>query len=208
MLTDPKKYVPRSVNSQCTEDEVGRLKVAAGVDRLRRLGAEVIAFAQDIKTVPEGVVAPNSIVITSVDNRRADIVSNRRAVRMGARLLKVNVESSPGNEVVAVRSYNFRHNRELCVECQFSDRHYAAHATRKVAMDRSTAGIPIARTGSRRPPRNLDSWPRSTSPRVVPAPIVGSLARGNTFREPATLATRCCSRSQIADVITCCDGQT
>lgn len=126
LLTDPKQYVPRSVGTQCREDEVGRLKVAVGADRLRQLGAEVISFAQDIKTVPAGVVAPHSIVITSVDNRRADIVSNRRAARMGARFLKVNVEPSPGIEVAAVRSYNFRQNSAPCVECQFTASHYAA----------------------------------------------------------------------------------
>jgi hypothetical protein len=74
--------------------------------------------------VPEGVIAPGAIVITSVDNRRADIVSNRRAARMGARLIKLNVEPALG--VAAVRAYDFRQATPLCVECQFGDGHYAA----------------------------------------------------------------------------------
>ncbi len=123
-LTDPKSYVPESVHSQCAVDEVGRLKVDIGTKRLRELGAEVTAFARDIYSVPEGVVTPDSIVITTVDNRRADIASNRRAARMGARLIKVNVE--PALEVAAVRTYDFREQTQICVECQFSDHHYAA----------------------------------------------------------------------------------
>jgi hypothetical protein len=124
VIADPKSYVPQSVWSQCTSQEVGRLKVDVGGERLRALGAEVASYARDINSVPEGVVTPGSIVVTTVDNRRADIVSNRRAARMGARLIKVNVEPTLG--VVAVRAYGFRRETRLCVECQFGDHHYAA----------------------------------------------------------------------------------
>lgn len=124
VLIDPKVYVPESVASQCTADEVGRLKVEIGAERLRQLAADVTTFAQDIQSVPEGVVKPDAIVVTSVDNRRADIVSNRRAVRMGTRLIKVNLE--PSFEVATVRAFDFCRETRLCVECQFSDRHYAA----------------------------------------------------------------------------------
>lgn len=124
VLIDPKSYVPESVWSQCASEEVGRLKVDVGTERLRELGAEVTSFARDINSVPDGVVTLDSIVITTVDNRRADIVSNRRAARMGARLIKVNVEPALG--VAAVRAYDFRRETRLCVECQFSGRHYAA----------------------------------------------------------------------------------
>jgi hypothetical protein len=124
VLADPKSYVAASVSSQCTSDEVGRLKADVGAERLRALGAEVTAFARDIWCIPEGVVAQNAIVITTVDNRRADIVSNRRAARMGARLIKVNVE--PALEVATVRAYDFRQQTRLCVECQFNGHHYAA----------------------------------------------------------------------------------
>lgn len=122
-ITDPKSYVAQSVQSQCESQDVGRLKVDVGSERLRALGADVASYPRDIDCVPAGVVAPGSIVITTVDNRRADIVSNRRAARMGARLIKINVEPKLG--VAAVRAYDFRRETGTCVECQFSDYHYA-----------------------------------------------------------------------------------
>jgi hypothetical protein len=124
VLVDPKHYVAESVWSQCTSEEVGRLKVDVGAERLRALGAEVTPFGRDIGSVPEGVVDPDAIVVTTVDNRRADILSNRRAARMGARLIKVNIE--PALELVALRAYDFRQATRVCVECQFGERHYAA----------------------------------------------------------------------------------
>jgi hypothetical protein len=124
ILTDPKTYSPESVSTQCASHEVGRLKVDVGAEQLQALGADVISFARDIHSVPEGVVPPQAIVITSVDNRRADIVSNRRAARMATRLIKLNVEPELG--VAAVRAYDFRHQARPCVECQFGSHHYAA----------------------------------------------------------------------------------
>jgi hypothetical protein len=124
VLIDPKCYAPESVHSQCAPEEVGRLKVDVGAEQLRALGAEVVPYARDISSVPEGVVTPAAIVITTFDNRRADIRSNRRAVRMGARLIKLNVE--PALDVVALRAYDFRRRARVCVECQFGDHHYAA----------------------------------------------------------------------------------
>ena len=123
ILVDPKRYVSESIDSQCTAEEVGKLKVDVGAERLRQLGAEVKPFARDLESVPEGIVDEDAIVITSVDNRRADILSNRRANRMRARLIKVNVE--PAYEMAAVRAYDFRQGARLCVECQFSAHHYA-----------------------------------------------------------------------------------
>jgi hypothetical protein len=124
VLTDPKEYVASSIDSQCTSEEVGRLKVDVGAEQLRAAGARVTSFARDIGSVPEGVIGRDAIVITTVDNRRADIISNRRAGRMGARMIKANVEPKLG--VVSVRAYDFRHKSALCVECQFGAHHYAS----------------------------------------------------------------------------------
>jgi hypothetical protein len=124
VLIDPKVYAPESVTSQCQPEEIGKLKVDVGSDRLRGLGADVISFPRDISTVPEGVISSDAIVITSVDNRRADIVSNRRAARMRSRLIKLNVE--PPFEVASARAYDFRESTGVCVECQFGGHHYAA----------------------------------------------------------------------------------
>lgn len=124
LLIDPKRYRAASADSQCEPDEVGCLKVDVGAERLRALGAEVTTYKRDLFAVPEGVIDRRSIVITSVDNRRADIGSNRRAARIGARVLKVNVE--PAYDVAAVRAYDFRRETTLCVECQFAEHHYLA----------------------------------------------------------------------------------
>lgn len=123
VLTDPKEYVSASVHSQCAATEVGRRKVDVGWERLGRSGAQVTSFARDIAAVPEGVLTQEAIVIASFDNRRADIVSNRRAARMGVRLIKVNVEPALG--VATVRAYDFRGDSSLCAECQFGRHHYA-----------------------------------------------------------------------------------
>jgi hypothetical protein len=149
VLTDPKHYVAESVYSQCEDTEVGRRKVEVGAQRLCEAGAHVTSIARDIASVPEGVIALDAIVITTVDNRRADILSNRRAARMGARLIKVNVEPALG--VAAVRAYDFRGASPLCVECQFGNHHYAAQRHPR-SCDGAVEGPGERRTNS---PRGL-----------------------------------------------------
>jgi hypothetical protein len=124
VLIDPKQYVPGSVQSQCTADEVGRCKVEVGSERLAQLGTHVTPFARDVSSVPEGVISRDAIILATFDNRRADIVSNRIAARMADRLIKVNVAPVVG--VATVRAYDFRGGSPLCVECQFGAHHYAA----------------------------------------------------------------------------------
>jgi hypothetical protein len=121
-LIDPKSYLPKSVVSQCTADEIGMLKVEAGRRSLAASVARVRTYARDVFTVADGVVRPNSVVIVSADNARAAIGANRMAARMGCMLLKVNVE--PEYAVVAVRAYDFRRPSLFCAECQLSDAHY------------------------------------------------------------------------------------
>ena len=120
-LIDPKVYHARSTASQCHAIEVGRKKVDVGRERLQ--DAQVATYACDIDSVPDGTIDRETVIIASFDNRRADIAANRRAVRMGARLLKMNIE--PSVPTVALRVYDYRGPVRMCAECQFSDRHYA-----------------------------------------------------------------------------------
>jgi hypothetical protein len=121
-IVDPKSYVERSVHSQCDQPEVGRAKVDVGARQLRCLGANVRAFERDLYDVPDGIVDCETLVVATVDNRRGDIGANRLASRMGARLLKINIEPELGT--VTARAYDFRHATSMCGECQFGDRHY------------------------------------------------------------------------------------
>jgi hypothetical protein len=121
-LIDPKTYGELSTASQCEANEVGRLKVMVGAERLRAAGASVHPLPHDLYTVPDGHIARGAIAIASVDNRRADIGANRAAARMRARLLKINIEPALGT--VSIRAYDFRTSKRVCVECQFSDSHY------------------------------------------------------------------------------------
>jgi hypothetical protein len=121
-LIDPKPYVAKSVDSQCSPEEVGLWKVEAGRRRLAGRGLRVTPYVHDVYAVVDGVVRANSFVIVSADNRRADIGANRLAWRMGAMLLKVNVE--PLFNVVSVRAYDFRKPSPLCAECQMSELQY------------------------------------------------------------------------------------
>jgi hypothetical protein len=123
LIVDPKQYSQRSVASQCAVEEVGQWKAEAGARRLCRQGAtNVEVFATDLYWLPDGVVQPRSLIIASVDNRRADIGANRLAARMRSRLLKINIE--PSLAYVALRAYDFRRRSGLCAECQFSSQHY------------------------------------------------------------------------------------
>lgn len=121
-LADPKRYRDESVLSQCESDEVGLCKVEAG---LRRLGAKarIAAFPTDVFELPDGLVGENTIVVSSVDNRRADIGANRLATRMRARFVKVNIETA--YDYIAIRCYDFRTRPALCAECQYSERMYS-----------------------------------------------------------------------------------
>lgn len=122
VLCDPKEYSQRSVASQCEADEVERRKAEVGMERLAAAGAQVAAYPRDLYEVPDGIVDPDTLVIASLDNPRATMGSSRRTVRMGGRMLKVNIE--PAFETVAVRAYDYRHGCPLCVECQFGQHHY------------------------------------------------------------------------------------
>jgi hypothetical protein len=121
-LIDLKRYKPSSVENQCKPDEVGQLKVEAVGRRLEQLGARVETFPLDVFRVPDGVVEPGGIVISSVDNWRGFIGANRLAMRMKARLLKLNVE--PKLHCAAVRAYSLGAGGSLCGEDQMDDRHY------------------------------------------------------------------------------------
>jgi hypothetical protein len=121
-LIDMKAYKPASVRNQCEPHEVGQLKAVAVARRLSRLGANVRTYAEDVFQVPDGVVAAGGIVVSSVDNWRGFIGANRLAMRIGARLLKLNVE--PQFHCAAARCYWLGPGTSLCGEDQMDDRHY------------------------------------------------------------------------------------
>ncbi len=121
-LVDLHRYKLSSVENQCQPDEVGQLKVDVVARMLRSMGAQVKVYAQDVFRVPDGVVGDGGIVVSSVDNGRAFIGANRLALRMRARLLKLNVE--PKMHCAAVRAYDLGPNTSLCGEDQMDDRHY------------------------------------------------------------------------------------
>lgn len=138
ILVDLKPYSERHVGIQCETADVGRWKVEVAAERLRQRGVDVIAMPRDLEEVPHGVVGPGSLVITCVDNRRGDILANRLAVSVGAKLLKVNVEPSIG--IVACRAFQFGIAPTRCVECQFTDNHY-----QRQQHPRSCDGVGIER---------------------------------------------------------------
>ena len=86
VLADPKSYGHHSVASQCDPEDVGRFKVHVGAERLAVRGARVTAFPHDISTLPDGLLDSNTILVVSADNRRADILANRLALRHGCPL--------------------------------------------------------------------------------------------------------------------------
>jgi hypothetical protein len=122
VLIDSKSYKPASVHNQCSADEVGLLKVLAVQRRLERLGARAEAYPQDVFQVPDGVADAKGVVVSTVDNWRGFIGANRLAMRMHARLLKLNVE--PKLHCAAVRTYRLGPTTSLCGEDQMDDRHY------------------------------------------------------------------------------------
>ena len=123
VIVDPKRYRERSVHSQCRPEEVGRLKAEVVAEELLALGVQAVALPRDIEHVPPGYFE-NSLVIVSVDNRRAEILTNRQAGRMRRPLLKANIE--PLFLTASLRFYDFSHApTEVCLECQMSDAHYA-----------------------------------------------------------------------------------
>jgi hypothetical protein len=136
-LIDLKRYKPASVENQCLPNEVGQLKVDAVGQRLEELGARVETFPVDVFRVPDGVVEPGGVVISSVDNWRGFIGANRLAMRMNARLLKLNVE--PKLHCAAVRAYSLGAGASLCGEDQMDDRHYADQLHPR-SCDAPTAG--------------------------------------------------------------------
>jgi molybdopterin/thiamine biosynthesis adenylyltransferase len=122
-IIDPKRYREQSIRSQCSCDEVGRLKAEVIAQELAALGVQAVALPQDVEQVPPGYF-DQALVIVSVDNRRAEILSNRQAGRMRRPLLKVNIE--PLFLTASIRFYDFSHEpTDVCLECQMSEAHYA-----------------------------------------------------------------------------------
>jgi hypothetical protein len=122
-VVDPKRYKPQSRVSQCEAEDVGRFKAEVVAARLQRLGVDAAALVEDIAAVPPGIIEPESLVLVSVDNRRADIIAGRLAAMMRTRLLKVNV--APEYLMASIRAYDLRADVvPLCVECQMTEEQY------------------------------------------------------------------------------------
>jgi hypothetical protein len=119
---------------------------------------------RDIEHVPPGYLE-NSLVIVSVDNRRAEILTNRQAGRMRRPLLKANIE--PLYLTASLRFHDFSHApTEVCLECQMSDAHYADQH-HPLSCDGEGAGRPTAS------PRPLCELAASAGA-LVAAQILGS----------------------------------
>ncbi len=121
-LVDPKTYSHDSVGLQCSSEEVHQPKVDVVAHELSRAGAQVRGFAADLFDVPDGVVDDRTIIFLSVDNRRAEVGANHLATRMGAPIVKTNIE--PAYEIAAVRAFHPQSSAEVCLECNFTDRQY------------------------------------------------------------------------------------
>jgi molybdopterin/thiamine biosynthesis adenylyltransferase len=141
VIVDPKAYRERSVLSQCGPKEVGRLKAEVVAEELAGLGVSATALARDVEHVPPGYFA-DALVIVSVDNRRAEILVNRHAGRMGRPLLKVNIE--PLFLTASLRFVDFSQSAaDVCLECQMTDAHYAAQQ-HPLSCDGEGPGRPTA----------------------------------------------------------------
>jgi hypothetical protein len=124
VVLDRKEYGLQSVVSQCQSHEVGRRKVDVVADELADLDVTSVALHGDIEELHPGYLQPPALFVAAFDNRRADICANRLAISMGCRLAKVNVE--PLFLTSSVRFYDLRPSPvEVCVECQFTETHYA-----------------------------------------------------------------------------------
>jgi len=164
VIVDPKPYKAQSRVSQCEGDEVGRDKAMVMADQLRLLDVDATALVEDIDDVPPGYVPPGAVVITSVDNRRADVCTGRLAARMRVRLIKANV--APEYLMASVRAYDLRPERPaLCLECQWTDDQY-----KEQRHPRSCDGDGIRPTGS---PRALCQFAADAAA-LIAAQIVGS----------------------------------
>jgi molybdopterin/thiamine biosynthesis adenylyltransferase len=141
VIVDPKRYREQSIHSQCQPEEVGRLKAEVVAEELATLGVQAVAFPRDVEHVPPGYFE-NALVIVSVDNRRAEILTNRQAGRMRRPLLKANIE--PLFLTASLRFYDFSHApTAVCLECQMSDAHYADQH-HPLSCDGDGAGRPTA----------------------------------------------------------------
>ncbi|MBI3469182.1 MAG: ThiF family adenylyltransferase [Planctomycetes bacterium] len=122
-LCDPKKYKQQSVVSQCDPQEVDRPKAEVVADWLGRWGVDAIPLVADVWEVEPGYITPQTVVIASVDNRRADIGAARLAGMMRALFMKLNVDQPFLS--VSLRCYDLRPEIiELCPECQMTDQQY------------------------------------------------------------------------------------
>lgn len=164
VIVDPKRYREQSIHSQCRPEEVGQLKAEVVAEELAALGVQAVALPRDVEQVPPGYFA-NSLVIVSVDNRRAEILTNRQAGRMRRPLLKANIE--PLFLTASLRFYDFSQAQaDVCLECQMSDAHYADQH-HPLSCDGEGAGRPTAS------PRPLCEMAASAGA-LVAAQILGS----------------------------------
>ena len=121
-VVDPKYYVAHSVESQCAPEDIYHRKVAVVAKLARQTGMTVIARADDICCLPDGILPEGALLISCTDNTRTLIRANRIAARMQSPLLKINIE--PLLNCVSVRAYRACGESTPCAECQLSDRHY------------------------------------------------------------------------------------
>ncbi len=177
-LIDLKRYKPASVENQCLPNEVGQLKVDAVGQRLEELGARVETFPVDVFRVPDGVVEPGGVVISSVDNWRGFIGANRLAMRMNARLLKLNVE--PKLHCAAVRAYSLAQGHRCAAKTRWMTVTTPISCTLAAATLRLQVAVrPVLRSFAKRP----HAW--GWSPCIVWSPATrktGTAGSGSTCR--------------------------
>jgi hypothetical protein len=181
-LVDPKSYKAQSVVSQCEPHEVGCAKAGVVAERLNRLGAEAIPLVADVLEIEPGHVTPDSVVIVSADNRRAEIGAARLAASMRVPFMKVNVE--PLFLMASIRCYDLRAtDYDVCPECQMSDEQYLHQR-----HPRSCDGTAERATGS---PRALCSF----------AAAAGALSFAQIVGSPGHWAHEWCGRQWQATLL-------
>lgn len=146
ILIDRDRVELKNVQNQALyePEDVGRFKVDAACDRLRRRfsGLEIKAIAADIEDVPIGWFEVPDALLGAVDSLRARQLLNERSYRFGIPLIDGGV-----GEPMLGRVHVFMPG-DACAECHWTPAHYRRLSLETPCIPGGNSRIPPTRSPS------------------------------------------------------------
>lgn len=139
-LVDPDSYDAANLGNQnITRQDVGRRKVSAQAAKLRQInpGLEISCRPLAVESVPLGLMRSH-LILACLDSRRARMIVNRIALRLGVPWIDAGIE--PSGWLARINLY--LNSGGPCLECSWDEDDYRLLEQRYSCTDRGLSRFP------------------------------------------------------------------